>query len=258
MAQMNRTTNPTNLTRLDKKLFTVRVRTSTNGSRSFWLEHFDFIASKLPIGSLLSCVAHAGNTEEFFSLGPVEAIDQSLKPLLNLSTNRPLKFRFIVHVKGSPLLVGFIDGVRAMDEAGLLGGSLVDIEPADLGGPVWRLALPENLHSTDKPVLLVERRLFPTALAAANDPWMAVLVMPEVFRQVAMQIAANADSLDDSTAWIFPWAEFIKRLGAGEIPQSNGGHEHAEWAEDVVAGFCARTSMRGQLERAVAELGGGA
>lgn len=259
MPRISRTTNPTGLTTLDRKLFAVRVQTATSGVRSFWLEHFNFQASKLASGLVMSCVAHAGNTEQFFRMGHVDAIDHEVKYLSNLSTSKPLRFRFIVHEEGAPLLVGFADGVRAVDEAGLLGSSLVDIEPADLHGPAWKLSLPENLRGSDKPVLLVERRIFPTAHAAANDPWMAVLVMPEVFRQVVLQIAEHSESLDDPETWIYPWAEFLKAMEASDLPEQSDGQAQAqaEWADGIVEVFCARATMRRQMDRATNELGGG-
>ena len=129
MPQISRTTNPTGLKKLDAKLFGVRVQ-NTSSERSFWLEKFDVAMSGLPTGLQLSCIAHCGNTEEFFKLGTVDKPDLSVKPLRNLATNKPLKFRFVVHALGDPKLVAFADGVRAADDAGLLGGSLVDIDGA--------------------------------------------------------------------------------------------------------------------------------
>lgn len=257
MPQISRTTNPTGLKKLDSKLFGVRVQT-INGARSFWLERFDHKLSQLPNGLQLFCIAHSGNTEEFFRLGTVEDPDLSAKPLSNLAVDKPLKFRFVMNLPDDPKLVAFADGVRAADDAGLLGGSLVDIEPADLKGSAWRLDVPPLVGGADKPVLLVERNMFSAAQVAANNSWIAVLVMPEVLRQIATVISRKPGVLDDPEIWTFAWAEFFTALGAGDLPEDADDIEQKEWVESVVYGFCAKPAMRGQMARITTELNGGA
>lgn len=256
MPQISRTTNPTGLKKLDAKLFGVRVQTA-NGERSFWLEKFDHTSSKLTAGLQLSCVAHSGNTEEFFKLGTVDAPDHSSKPLRNLATNKPLKFRFVVHLLGDPKLVAYADGVRAIDEGGLLGGSLVDIETTNLGGYAWKLDIPPLVTGADKPVLLVEQKMFASAQAAANNPWIAVLVMPEVLRQIATTISEQPASLSDPEIWAFPWGQFFLGLWSHGLADDADAVAKSEWIENVVAGFCAKPSMRGQMANAAIDLNGG-
>lgn len=256
MPKISRTTNPTSLKELDAKLFSVRTQTHTNGARSFWLERFDFANSGLAPGLRLACVAHAGSTEEYFELGAIESPVHAVKPINELATNRPLKFRFVVYEHGNPRLIAFADNIRAIDEAGTLGDSLVDIEPADLGGAAWKLEIPEVKPGADKPVLLVERQLFPTAQAAAKDPWIAVLVMPEVMRQIAGAISVSPGSLEDPEVWISGWAEFLTGLGIGELGEEPDDIAKAQWVEEVVAAFCAKPSMKAQFGFAIAELSG--
>lgn len=256
MPKISRTTNPTSLKELDAKLFSVRTQTHANGTRSFWLERFDFANSGLPPGLRLACIAHAGSTEEYFELGAIESPAHLVKPINELAPNRPLKFRFVVYEHGNPRLKAFADNIRAIDEAGTLGDSLVDIEPADLGGAAWRLEVPEVKPGADKPVLLVERQLFPTAQAAAKDPWIAVLVMPEVMRQIAGAISGNSDSLEDPEVWVSGWAEFLTSLGIGALAEDLDDIAKAQWVEDVVAAFCAKPSMKAQFGFAIAELSG--
>lgn len=256
MPKISRTTNPTSLQELDAKYFSVRTQTHTNGKRSFWLERFDFANCRLPPGLRLACVAHAGSTEEYFELGPIESPVHAVNPINELATDRPLKFRFVVYEQGNPRLIAFADNIRAIDEAGTLGDSLVDIEPADLGGATWRLDIPEIKPGADKPVLLVERQLFPTAQAAARDPWIGVLVMPEVMRQIASAISQNSGSLDDPEVWVSAWAEYLGNLGVGDLAEDADDTGKAQWVEDVVAAFCAKPSMKVHLSFAVAELSG--
>lgn len=256
MPKISRTTNPTSLKELDSKLFLVRIQTNSNGARLFWLERFDFVNSGLPAGLHLACVAHAGSTEEFFELGLIENPVHAVMPINELATDRPLKFRFVVYQPGNPRLCAFADNIRAIDEAGTLGASLVDIEPADLGGPTWRLEVPEVKTGADKPVLLVERQLFPTAQAAARDPWVTVLVMPEVMRQIAVVISVNSGSLEDPEVWVSGWTKFLSSLGVDELGDDADDTAKAHWVENVVAAFCAKPSMKAQLGFAIAELTG--
>lgn len=256
MPKISKTTNPTGLKEFHAKTFTVRVLTPPSGPRSFWLERFSEDAIALPRDTEISCVAHAGNAEEFFRLGTIEAPDHSAQLIRELPTDRPLKFRFMFSGPTDPKLLGFADNIRAADESGNMGDSLIDIEPADLAGPSWRLELPAVLPSDDRPVLLVERQLFPTALAAAADVWIGVLVMPEVMRQVARVVSENLSNLDDSDTWIGGWYEFFEGLGVA-IPAEDADETiRLTWVEDVVAAFCAKTAMRAHMKRAEQELSG--
>lgn len=256
MPKISRTTNPTGQRQLDASLFSVRTPMDAAGRRTFWLERFDFASAGLAPGLKLACIAHAGSTEEYFEIGTVDAPDHATRPLLELVQDRPLKFRFLVYESGNPLLVGFADNVRPADEAGELGDSLVDIQPADLHGCAWKLELPSSLVGDDKPVLLVDRQLFPTAAAAARDPWIAVLVMPEVMRQIARVIAAEPSSLTDENAWASMWAQFLEAEGISMPAEDLDKHELDNWVDEVVETFCAKPVIRSQFNLATKELSG--
>jgi hypothetical protein len=256
MPKISKTTNPTGLKELDAKKFSVRLQTQPTGRRVFWLDRFDFAASGLPPGLQISCIAHAGSTEEFFRLGKVEKPSNDVNIINDLATDRPLKFRFLITEPGNPKLVAFADNVRAADESGMLGNSLVDIEPAELGGAAWKLEIPEAGSEANRPVLLVERSLFLTAQAAAKDVWIAVLVMPEVMRQIARFIANDTSSLDDQETWVFSWAEFLKNLGVSELEEDSDDMAKDAWADEVVTAFCAKPLVKAQFKSAVDELSG--
>jgi hypothetical protein len=256
MAKISRTTNPTSLKELDAKLFSVRTQVHPDGTRIFWLERFDFAGSELESGLQLDCVAHAGSTEEYFRLGTIDNPSHEAHPISELATDRPLKFRFAVYKQGDPRLIAFTDNIKSKDEAGDLGDSLVDILPADLGGASWKLDIPVVEPSADRPVLMVERQLFPTAQAAAKDPWMAVLVMPEVMRQIARIISDNIGSLEDHEVWISGWAEFLSNLGIHPLADDADEIAKLQWIDEVVSAFCAKPAMKGQLSYAIAELTG--
>ena len=258
MGQITRTTNPTGLKQIDKRHFIVRVKDDGPEGRVFWLDHFDFEAAKLDPAVQLGCIAHAGSTEEYFDLGPVSNFVKASSSLRGLATDKPLRFRFIFNMPDESLLIGYTDGVRALDEAGDLGSSLVDIEPTDLRGVAWRLIIAEGTGAGDKPNVLVERTLFPTAMSAANHPWFGVLVMPEVMRQIAMAITENPSALEDPGSWIAPWADFIAALGVdppGEYEEDDVSARSA-WADEVVDKFAAKGIFKYHMNRAQSEMDG--
>lgn len=258
MGQITRTTNPTGLREIDRKHFVVRVKDDGPDGRIFWLDRFDHAAAKLHPSVHLGCVAHAGNTEEYFDLGSVADFNDAPLSLRSLATDKPLKFRFIFNNPGESLLIGYTDGVRALDEAGKLGSSLVDIEPTSLHGIAWKLTLPEGTGAGEKPNVLVEKSLFPTAVSAVNHPWFGVLVMPEVMRQIAMSIAENPSALDDSESWVAPWADFISALGVEPPAEFEEDDTPAQlaWADEVVGRFSAKGIFRHHMTKALAELDG--
>lgn len=259
MGQITRTTNPTRLKQIDKKNFVVRVRSDLAGDRVFWLESFDYRVTKLDPSVQLGCIAHAGSTEEYFDLGPLSDLKKTPSSIRSLATDRPLKFRFIFNRPGDSLLIGYADGVRALDEVGNLGSSLVDIEPADLDGVAWRLELPMGTGTGEKPNVLVEKSLFPSAASAANHLWFGVLVMPEVMRQVAMEIANAPSALDDAESWIAPWADFITALGINPPDEFNDEDITGQqaWANEVVRKFAAKGIFKHYMVKASAEMEGG-
>lgn len=258
MGQITRTTNPTGLKQIDKKYFVVRVRNDVADGRAFWLDSFDYGAAKLDPSLQLGCIVHAGSTEEYFDLGSLSAFKKTPMNIRSIATDKPLKFRFIFNKPGESLLVGYTDGVRALDEAGNLGSSLVDIEPTDLCGIAWKLVIPEGMGAGDKPNVLVERSLFPTAASAVNHPWFGILVMPEVMRQVAMEIAKAPSSLDDSETWIAPWSDFIAALGVNFPIEFEDDDISAQqiWAEEVVTKFAAKGIFKHHMSKALAEMEG--
>ncbi|KWS18810.1 hypothetical protein ABNM12_06635 [Pseudomonas syringae] len=258
MGQITRTTNPTGLKQIDKKLFVVRLDRDVSGNRVFWLDSFDYLAAKLEPYIHLACIAYAGRTEEYFELGPVSDFRKTPTSIRTIATDKPLKFRFIFNKPDESLLVGYAEGVQALDETGYLGSSLVDIEPTDLNGIAWKLMLPEGTGAGDKPNVLVERSLFPTAASAANHPWFSILVMPEVMRQIAMAIAQASSSLDDSETWISSWKDFITALGVSELPYSENDEILAfqNWAEEVVEKFASKSIFKYQKTKVSIDMEG--
>lgn len=258
MGQITRTTNPTGLKQIDRKHYVVRVRDDGANGRVFWLDSFDYSASNLDPSVQLGCIAHAGSTEEYFDFGPISDFIKAPFSLRSLATDKPLKFRFIFNKPDDSLLVGYTDGVRALDEAGNLGSSLVDIEPTDLHGIAWKLILPEGTGAGEKPNVLVERALFPTAISAANHPWFGVLVMPEVMRQIAIAIAESPSALDDSESWIAPWGDFISALGVDPPIEFDDDDNAArqDWVNEVVTKFATRGIFKHHMTNALVEMNG--
>lgn len=224
--------------------------------REFTVERIDYIAAGVKPGIRVSCIARAGSTEEYAELGPVESASTKPVRISHLAADRPLRFRFIFYRPGEPQLVAYCDGVRAEDDAGKLGSSLVDIEPAILGGPIWKLVLPEEGAGVDKPNVLVERSVFPTAQSAVRHPWFGVLVIPEVMRQVATAAARQPDALDDSGSWLCHWSEFIDKLDVDRPAPDLDDAAQQSWVDEVVQRFTMRPAFREKLAIARAEMEG--
>lgn len=258
MGQITRTTNPTGLCEIDKRHFIVRESNEVRSGRVFWLEKFDHNAAKLDALVKIACVAHAGNTEKYFDLGVVSKFINTPLSIRELATDKPLKFRFIFNKPDESLLIGYADGLKALDETGEFGASLVDIEPTDLHGIAWKLTLPDGENADEKPNVLVERSLFPTALSAVNHPWFGVLVMPEVMRQIAFKIVQNPDALEDSESWIFPWKDFIAALGVDCPSKGMDGDTlgQSAWVDAVVEKFCLKGMFKHHMAQAMKEMDG--
>ncbi|MEA5669658.1 hypothetical protein VA603_19170 [Stenotrophomonas sp. MH1] len=253
MKQISRRTNPTDLKQLDRKHFTLRVADEVGVGRSFWIERFDHKAAGVPAMARMSCIAGAGSTEQYFELGDASAFQRKPMFINELARDKPLRFRFVFNLPGDVRLLGYVDGVQPVDEAGNLGGSLVDIHPMDLDGPLWLLALPSADDPDDKPCLMVERSIFPTAQSAVAHPWFVALVMPEVMRQIAVAISENGGALEDDGSWMGKWKEYFNALGVSEVPDEDA---LGDWAVSVAKRFAGSGPLRLQFERLAAEMQG--
>lgn len=256
MKQISRRTNPTGLNEIDRRHFSLRISDDGKSDRTFWLERFDFTAACIAPEVLINCIATSGSSEQYFALGTVSNFSRTARPINELVRNKPVRFRFVFHMPGEKRLIGFADGVRPIDESGNLGGSLVDIFPTDLNGPVWELDLPPtSADASAKPCILVERSIFPVALAAANHHWFVSLVMPEVMRKVAMRIGEHSGSLDDDDTWTGTWKAYIDQLDVGPPPEDEDDLVE-EWAASVVRRFASTGHLRLQIDRLISEMHG--
>lgn len=256
MKQISRRTNPTGLNEIDRRHFSLRISDDGKSDRTFWLERFDFTAAGIAPEVLINCIATSGSSEQYFALGTVSNFSRTARPINELVRNKPVRFRFVFHMPGEKRLIGFADGVRPIDESGNLGGSLVDIFPTDLNGPVWELDLPPtSADASAKPCILVERSIFPVALAAVNHHWFVSLVMPEVMRKVAMRIGEHSGSLDDDDTWTGTWKAYIDQLDVGPPPEDEDDLVE-EWAASVVRGFASTGHLRLQIDRLISEMHG--
>jgi hypothetical protein len=258
MPQISRTTNPTGLINVDRRHFIVRLN-GNGADRQFAVARLDHEAAKLTPDTQVGCVAHAGNAEEYFQLGTVGSFDGGWQPIPGLDNGRPLRFRFLFTKSGTSKLVGYTDHVHAINESGDLGPSLVDIEPTDLHGVLWRLELPSSGGGpSEKPNILVDRSVFPSAFSAVKCTWFVALVMPEVMRRVANEIARTPDALDDEGNWMHSWKSFLDALKvpAPELDNDSDEEEIGAWANDVADRFARGNAMQREIARISAEVNG--
>ena len=256
MKQISRRTNPTELNEVDRRHFTLRMNGDGSAERTFWLERFDHKAANVPGDALINCIATAGTSEQYFALGTASNFSRTARAITELVRDKPVRFRFVFHMPGEKKLLGFADGVRSLDESGNLGGSLVDIFPTELNGPVWELELPAaSAEVSAKPCIHVERSVFPTAPVAVSHHWFVALVMPEVMRRVALRIAENPGSLHDDDTWTGTWKAYIDQLGAGDPPE-DAEDSAEEWAAAVVRKFSSTGQLKHQIDRLIGEMQG--
>jgi len=256
MKQISRRTNPTGLNEVDRRHFSLRLNDDGKSDRTFWLERFDFNAAGIPPGALINCVATAGASEQYFALGSASNFSRTARVIGEVVRNKPVRFRFVFHMPGEKKLIGFADGVRPIDESGNLGGSLVDIFPTELHGPVWELDLPvSNAEVSAKPCIFVERSIFPTATVAVKHHWFVGLVMPEVMRRIALRIAENAGALENDDTWTGTWKSYIDQLGVGAPPDDEDDRVD-EWAATVVRKFASSGQLRLQIDQLIGEMQG--
>lgn len=256
MKQISRRTNPTGLNEIDRRHFSLRLSDDGKSDRTFWLERFDFKAAGIAPEVLINCIATSGSSEQYFALGAVSNFSRTARSINELVRNKPVRFRFVFHMPGEKRLIGFSDGVRPIDESGNLGGSLVDIFPTDLNGPVWELELPSaNAEASAKPCILVESSIFNVAQAAVNHHWFVSLVMPEVMRRVALCIAADPGSLDNDETWTGTWKAYIDQLNVGAPPEDEDDLIE-DWAASVVRKFASTGHLRLQIDRLISEMHG--
>ncbi len=153
-------------------------------------------------------------------------------------------------------LIAAADKVRPLgDDDKQPGLPLISVEPADLGGAVWRIKFDE----VDLPVLLVSEK-FPEKKYIANDPAFRGFVCPAAMREILTRILLIDQALgdeEDEDDWKNRWIRFAESIstecpGVLDRDGDPGVDEITEWIDAAVAAFCSNAAL---LDRLLASRG---
>jgi hypothetical protein len=230
MGTVSHKTNPTSLRILDRKLAVIHLDRSGE-KPSFRLEKLDLEKEGLPAGLEVVVTASAGTSRSRHLLGRTgQMISHDPIQALDMDQNAPFCFRITFTAPGDPKIIAMIDGIRPKQDDG--AESLIPMERVDLGERIWRLSLGDG----DGPRLLINKDVFPSALAAESYLPFSALVIPEVLRLCLEKILRNRDLLESDGPWS-EWKSFIDSFDA-EIPDEPGEDEVAEIVDGMVSEFC--------------------
>ena len=244
MPAINRRNNPTNAISLPKESVTIQVNRALPGdpAKSFHVERLGIDDLHLDSALRIGCLAKAGKSVQYFSLGTVGNPDRSVKFLTDLAQDKPTRFRVTVFEELTGKIAADVDNINVLDDDSD-APSLVDIYPVSLEGPLWRLEF-EADTSEINPVLLVEKKLFPSGRAAVSDKTFVAMVFPEVMRQIAARVADNRDALaDDDGSWMSLWRDFFDQLNPGSSAEPDADDDKDRWVEQCVKAFCKRPQI---------------
>lgn len=256
MPTISRTSNPTKVEKLAKGALSIRVGKvpGAAATRNFFVEHFDRDQIGLPPATSVACVAAAGQTTQYFELGTVDQLQTRSFALTELATDASIRFRILFYDFETSKVLASADNIRAVDENSS-SPSLVSIEPAPLNGPLWKLELPDA-GADDRPVLLVEEKLFSSAKAAVAHPMFLSFVLPEVVRSVASKVAEENAETSDEDSWLAPWVRFFSSINSKELDDSSEKIDKEEWVDECVKAFCRRGQMAASIEAVLSEATG--
>lgn len=244
MPTIFRTNNPTKVIRIDKSAISLRV-IKHDDMRTFHVDKLDRTVIQLPSDVRVACLAIAGQNVQYFELGTLSDVDFRSYALSEIGDSAALRFRVMFYDAISARIVGCAENIRSADEDGPTP-SLLSIQPADLGGPLWKLELPED-SGESQPTLLVEQKVFPVAKSVATDRTFLAYVLPEVVRQIAASVARLDADPESDESWIVSWDRFLRSINSTE--RTDGEDHHLEWIDNCVKAFCRRGQMLSILEK---------
>ncbi len=238
--------NPTNLLEVDRQ----RIVIDVDREQTPWTVSLtQLVLDGLPLPPDLEVVleARAGSSMQRFSLGSIREWDRKRMALDELDLDSLLRFRVLIHAPGNPLLVASCENLRSrsLDDA----GSLIAMEPADLGEVAWRLE-----WSEDEPTLLFNPNFFANARGAIQNPAFCALVLPEVARQIAHRIASAPAVANESGHPLHDWALFFRSIGFNAWPPEEPSDETvSRCASSAASRFAQEMQLGAKLRRVLSD-----
>ena len=236
MSLVSHVTNPTNIQKIFKSNISFEVFDDSHGKRNFIIHELFLANLDLPGDALIYCVPKAGDVEKPVSLGQVgnpKNIREML-PIEGLSSNAPLKFRFLVVDYDTSMILASAENLRARSPNDDDLESLLPINYIDLGNLIWRM----SLEPDDDPELDLNINYPGIGEKLRTDVEYQALIIPEAVRQVLIHLVEN-NSDPDPENWVEKWTRWLSELGFKEIPDDDdmSRKEIEDWAEKVVQKF---------------------
>jgi hypothetical protein len=239
MKRLSGSSNPTSLKEISKNKISLTV-SELGGVRHFHLESLEIKDMDLPDNALVICTAKSGNTSKRFNLGTVSAYSRKPMSLAGIDESSVLKFRLLVRNENDSSLIASAEDIRPVDVDDQDGESLLPMLAADLGQVVWKLDLDEGLG----PTLLFNKKVFPNAAGANNYTPFVALVLPEVMRQILVDLKENASDFDDDGCWRYQWGKMFGDIGIS-LPTDD---EDNNWIEETLMVFSEKFSFADDLK----------
>lgn len=238
MKSISKKVNPTGLKNLDRKLVSIRIDYDRYPPR-FRIERLDLESASIENGLDILLLAEAGNTRSRTLVGKTgQPIDKGWIDASELDHSSHFTFRIALRTPSDPRIMASIDGIRPVSQNGL--ESLVDMTSSDLGERVWCLDL-----NSDRPVLRINSRVFPSTSGAQSFIHFSALVMPEVLAQVLGKIGDDPSLLESGTDWA-EWREIIDKFAPGLL-ETDDEDIKQELIDDAVRMFSNEYRFASQL-----------
>jgi hypothetical protein len=236
MSLVSHVTNPTNIQKIFKSNISFEVFDDSHGQRNFIIHELFLANLDLPGDAQVYCVPKAHDAEKPVSLGQVGNLKNigEILPIEGLSSNAPLKFRFLIVDYDTSMILASAENMRAKspDEDGF--DALLPVNVRDLGSLIWRMELTPD----DDPLLELNKNYLGIAEKLRTDVEYQALIIPEAVRQVLIHLVEN-NSDPDPENWVQKWIRWLSDLGFKDIPEEDetSSKDIEEWAEKVVQKF---------------------
>ena len=159
-------------------------------------------------------------------------------------------------------ILGFAHDLRpatpGKSDEGENRGSLLPVNPTDLGDEVWRL----DLVNSPRPYLEVNKQIPGIMERIRGDSTFLSLVYPAVIRRILVQVLLieEIDEVDQSAGWQGEWLAWGQQMHPDHEapPRGEGANlkdDQSRWIEEVACGFAASQRLSTIFENQGIEAG---
>ena len=233
--------NYTGRKRLDNSTFEIILYEKTGEASELEVAlHKDQI-TEIPDTAVAWVEAHHGSKMMRFCLGPWAQSKTERYPLKAFDPGEPVLFRIKIVDENDDKhpIKGWRDRIRPVtyDPSGQKKKSILPVYPTDLGHIAWQI----DWSDPSRPILQVNSRINDgreVTSIVKNDPDFAVLVFPQVLREVLTRLLAQGADDDNENEWLV-FAENLvgSKCGRGEENSDEDRELVENWVFEVIQGF---------------------